>query len=119
MESLPLHGVRILDLSWIIAGPTATRHMAIMGAEVIKVGSSKRPDPSYSGPAFHSYNQSKQYVSVNLASAEGIEIVKDLVIWQQLWWLLCVSNWPADQRHDGPAGGKSVRFSDSTIFLTP
>ena len=79
MESLPLHGVRILDLSWIIAGPTATRHMAIMGAEVIKVGSSKRPDPSYSGPAFHSYNQSKQYVSVNLASAEGIEIVKDLV----------------------------------------
>ena len=79
MESLPLHGVRILDLSWIIAGPTATRHMAIMGAEVIKVGSSRRPDPSYSGPAFHSYNQSKQYVSVNLASAEGIEIVKDLV----------------------------------------
>ena len=79
MESLPLHGVRILDLSWIIAGPTATRHMAIMGAEVIKVGSSKRPDPSYSGPAFHSYNQSKQYVSVNLASTEGIEIVKDLV----------------------------------------
>jgi len=79
VESLPLHGVRILDLSWIIAGPTATRHMAIMGAEVIKVGSSRRPDPSYSGPAFHSYNQSKQYVSVNLASAEGIEIVKDLV----------------------------------------
>ena len=46
MESLPLHGVRILGLSWIIAGPTATRHMAIMGAEVIKVGSSRRPDPS-------------------------------------------------------------------------
>ena len=79
MEALPFDGVRIVDLSWIIAGPTATRHMAIMGAEVIKVGSSKRPDPSYSGPAFHSYNQSKQYVSVNLASAEGIEIVKDLV----------------------------------------
>jgi benzylsuccinate CoA-transferase BbsF subunit len=52
--------------------------MAIMGAEVIKVGSSKRPDPSYSGPAFHSYNQSKRYVSVNLASSEGIEIIKDL-----------------------------------------
>ena len=75
---LPLHGVRVLDLSWIIAGPTATRFMAMMGAEVIKVGSFRRPDPSYSGPAFHSYNQSKSYVSINLSSEKGVELVKEL-----------------------------------------
>ena len=75
---LPLHGVRVLDLSWIIAGPTATRFMAMMGAEVIKVGSFRRPDPSYSGPAFHSYNQSKSYVSTNLSSEKGVKLVKEL-----------------------------------------
>ena len=76
--TLPLHGVRVLDLSWIIAGPTATRFMAMMGAEVIKIGSFRRPDPSYSGPAFHSYNQSKSYVSINLSSERGVDLVKEL-----------------------------------------
>ena len=76
--TLPLHGARVLDLSWIIAGPTATRFMAMMGAEVIKIGSFRRPDPSYSGPAFHSYNQSKSYVSINLSSERGVDLVKEL-----------------------------------------
>ena len=76
---LPLDGIRVLDLSWIIAGPTATRLLAIMGAEVVKIGSSRRPDPSYSGPAFHSYNQSKQYASINIALEQGVEIVRELV----------------------------------------
>ena len=64
---LPLDGVRIIDFSWIIAGPTATRHQALMGAEVIKVGSKRRPDPSLSGPPFEVYNQSKQYCELNLS----------------------------------------------------
>ena len=79
MSYLPLDGIRVLDLSWIIAGPTATRFMAAMGAEVIKVGSARRPDPSTRGPAFQAYNQSKLYASLNISSAEGLELVKQLL----------------------------------------
>ena len=79
MSDLPLDGVRVVDLSWIIAGPTATRFMAAMGAEVIKVGSARRPDPSTRGPAFQAYNQSKLYCALNISSPEGLELVKQLI----------------------------------------
>ncbi len=79
MIELPLHGIRVLDLSWIIAGPTATRFMAAMGAEVIKVGSARRPDPSTRGPAFQAYNQSKLYASLNISTPEGLALVKQLL----------------------------------------
>jgi len=79
MNQLPLQGIRVLDLSWIIAGPTATRLLASMGAEVIKVGSARRPDPSTRGPAFQAYNQSKLYASLNLSKPEGRALVKRLL----------------------------------------
>lgn len=75
----PLTGVRVVDLSWIIAGPTATRFLAMMGAEVIKVGSARRPDPSTRGAPFQAYNQSKRYAALNLSKPEGLELVKQLL----------------------------------------
>ena len=78
-KSLPLEGVRVLDLSWIIAGPTATRFLAIMGAEVIKVGSARRPDPSTRGAPFQAYNQSKLYAALNISRPEGLELAMRLV----------------------------------------
>ena len=76
---LPLAGVRVLDLSWIIAGPTATRFLAMMGAEVIKVGSARRPDPSTRGAPFQAYNQSKRYAALNISKPEGLELAKQLL----------------------------------------
>ena len=73
-QDLPLKGVRVLDLSWIIAGPTATRFLALMGAEVIKVGSARRPDPSTRGAPFQAYNQSKLYAALNISRPEGLEL---------------------------------------------
>ena len=79
MNALPLEGVRVADFSWIIAGPTATRHLAMMGAEVIKVGSARRPDPSTRGAPFQVYNQSKLYCSLNLATPRGVQLALELV----------------------------------------
>ena len=76
---LPLDGVRVVDLSWIIAGPTAARFLAMMGAEVIKVGSARRPDPSTRGAPFQAYNQSKRSCSLNIAKPAGLCLAKRLI----------------------------------------
>ncbi|MCZ6874661.1 MAG: CoA transferase, partial [bacterium] len=78
-SDLPLAGIRVLDLSWIIAGPTATRFLAMMGAEVIKVGSARRPDPSSRGAPFQAYNQSKLSAALNLSKPQGLELAKQLI----------------------------------------
>ena len=79
MSELPLSGIRVVDLSWIIAGPTAARFLATMGAEVVKVGSARRPDPSTRGAPFQAYNQSKLYASLNISGPEGLELAKSLI----------------------------------------
>ena len=73
MKDLPLDGVRVIDLSWVIAGPTATRFLAMMGVEMIKVGSARRSDPSTRGAPFQAYNQSKLYCALNVSVPEGLE----------------------------------------------
>lgn len=78
-DRLPLHGVRVVDLSWIIAGPTAARFLALMGAEVIKVGSARRPDPSSRGAPFQAYNQSKRSCALNIATPAGLNLAKQLI----------------------------------------
>lgn len=79
MGQLPLEGTRVLDFSWIIAGPTAARFLGMMGAEVIKIGSARRPDPSTRGAAFQVYNQSKLYCALNISTPEGLQLARQLV----------------------------------------
>ncbi|MEE8305518.1 MAG: CoA transferase, partial [Candidatus Tectomicrobia bacterium] len=79
IHHLPLAGVRVLDFSWIIAGPTATRFLAMMGAEVIKVGSTRRPDPSSRGAPFQAYNQSKLSATLNITKPQGLALAKQLM----------------------------------------
>lgn len=86
----PLAGVRVLDLSWVWAGPYATQMLAFLGAEVIKVESSRRPDLARRLNLFAAgmepglnrcgyFNQiglGKQSAAINLAHPEGLALVK-------------------------------------------
>ena len=89
----PLEGVRVLDLTWVWAGPFGSMNLAHLGADVIRVESSVRPDLYRRGPAapegvepslntngmFNQWNQGKRSVGVDLRDPRGVEIVKALV----------------------------------------
>ena len=79
MNKLALDGVRIADFSWQIAGPTCTRYLGTMGAEVIRVESNRRPDPYRERSIRHFINQSKKSVTLNLSHPKGIELAKQLI----------------------------------------
>lgn len=95
--SPPLSDVRILDLSWVMAGPAASRVFADYGAHVIRVESTLRPDgartmqpftddetdPDYSG-LWNNLNAGKRLLSLNLSIAEARDVVWDLVDWADI-----------------------------------
>lgn len=95
----PLAGIRILDLSRILAGPSATQLMADMGAEVLKVEAPKSGDDTrrYAPPFlqkshtrtgaddsevaayFASCNRNKYSIAVDFKKEEGQDVVKRLM----------------------------------------
>ncbi len=79
MDRLPLDGVRIADFSWQIAGPTCTRYLGALGAEVIRIESNRRPDPYRERSISQFINQNKKSSTLNLAEPEGLELAKQLI----------------------------------------
>ncbi|MDE0319537.1 MAG: CoA transferase [Acidimicrobiaceae bacterium] len=90
----PLDGVTVADFTWVWAGPYCTLHLAHLGATVIKVESSARPDlgrrlPTQSGrhsPTldtngyFNQYGQGKKSITVDMGTAEGRALAKRLAL---------------------------------------
>lgn len=88
-----LAGVRVLDFTWSVLGPTVTRTLAAFGAEVIKVEWPARPDPMRTtmyrageqnmgldnGPFFANLNVGKRSLTLDVRSARGMEIIHRLV----------------------------------------
>ena len=84
---LPLEGVKVLDLSRVLAGPYATMVLADLGADVVKVEHPERGDdtrhwgPPFAGGEaayFLSVNRNKRSIGVDLKTQEGLERVKKL-----------------------------------------
>ncbi|MFI0445562.1 CoA transferase [Actinomadura sp. 6N118] len=90
-----LTGVRVLDLTWVLAGPYCTKVLADHGAEVIKVESETRPDPTRFAPFMHlsrgshtdpnangyfnEVNRNKRSVALGLRSDEGLTVLRELI----------------------------------------
>lgn len=84
---LPLAGIRVLDLSRVLAGPWCAQVLGDLGADVIKVEHPERGDDTRdwgvrTSPGntsyFDSVNRNKRSIGVDLAAPEGLAIVKDL-----------------------------------------
>jgi len=85
----PLDGVRVLDLSRVLAGPWATQTLADLGAEVIKVEQpGSGDDTRHWGPPWHEHddqkvaayflaaNRGKRSVAIDFSTAEGAALVR-------------------------------------------
>ena len=75
---MPLSGVRVLDFSWVIAGPTTTRYLAAMGAEVIKVEAPGGGDPGRGSELHTVLGQAKKAIVLDLKKPEALEIARNL-----------------------------------------
>ena len=90
MANYPLDGYRVIDFSWVWAGPLLGMVLADMGAEVIKVETKKRldsarltPGRSTVGPetdfVFHSMNRNKLGITVDMSDPRGAALIRELV----------------------------------------
>jgi len=90
----PFAGLKVLDLTWAISGPSTARMLCDYGAEVVHIETGSRQDaarsvgpylndqkePEYAGLYF-SMNTGKKGMMLNLATPEGREVLDDLVAW--------------------------------------
>lgn len=83
----PLAGIRVLDLSRILAGPYSTMQLADLGASVVKVESPAGDETRRWGPPFlddgtatyyHAINRGKRSITLDLGRAEDVGIVRAL-----------------------------------------
>lgn len=86
-HALPLNGIRVLDLTQVIAGPYASLLLADMGAEIIKIERPPHGDPARQIPPlvngesayFMSVNRNKRSLFLDLTQAEGKQVFYELV----------------------------------------
>jgi len=94
MANPPLHGIRVIELARILAGPWAGQQLADLGADVIKVENPNGGDDTRKwGPPFveghdgenlsaayyHSCNRGKRSIAIDFSTPEGAETVKKLI----------------------------------------
>src|SRR5512136_2911287 len=86
-----LTGIRVLDLTNVLAGPFATLHLALLGAEVVKIenpadgdlarklGNVPKLNKELMGTSFLAQNANKKSITLNLKKKDAKEIFLKLV----------------------------------------
>ena len=78
---LPLDGIRVLDLTWVLAGPFATRMLADLGADVIRVQNEEhstlvnRPDYPY----YFIWGRGKRSATINMKHSQSLAVIRKLI----------------------------------------
>jgi crotonobetainyl-CoA:carnitine CoA-transferase CaiB-like acyl-CoA transferase len=93
-RDLPLAGIKVADIMWVVAGPWGTRYLADYGATVVHVESATRVDTARTigpfkdgrpGPGrsaiYATVNAGKLGLQLNLATPQGREVAKRLANW--------------------------------------
>ena len=93
-RSLPLEGLKVLDLTWAMSGPQTTRAMADFGATVVRVESTKVTDVARTVAPFlndvpgnessgllFNMGAGKRSMTLNLRTVEGHAVLEDLIRW--------------------------------------
>ncbi len=75
---LPLEGIRVLDFTWVVAGPVATRILADHGAEVIKLERKPGPPGSRQTGLQGDLHRNKRSIAVNMGTPGGVAIARRL-----------------------------------------
>ena len=97
----PLSRFRVLDLTRVRAGPTAARQLADWGADVIKLETPPSPNEGEGmggprhGPDFQNIHRNKRGMTLNLKSADGMDIFRRLVAQVDV----VVENYRPDVKH--------------------
>lgn len=77
----PLAGLRIVDFTWVLAGPYATRILGDLGADVLKFQSAERAtlvnSPDF--PYFYVWNRSKRLVSLDMKRPEALAHIRAII----------------------------------------
>jgi crotonobetainyl-CoA:carnitine CoA-transferase CaiB-like acyl-CoA transferase len=95
--SAPLAGLKVLDLTWVVAGPVIGRALADFGATVVRVESSTRVETARHMPPFYTgkpgpensslyitWNSGKLGVSIDMSTEAGRDIVRRLAAWSDV-----------------------------------
>ena len=77
----PLAGLRVIDFTWVLAGPFANRILGDLGADILKFQTAERAtlvnSPDF--PYFYVWNRSKRLVSLDMKRPEALECIRRIV----------------------------------------
>ena len=120
-----LEGLKVADFTWLVAGPTVSKYLAMFGATVVKVESSTRLDgtrqtgpfagkPTFNSSAqFANHNTSKLSLGVNMTKPEGLEIARKLANWADV----VVENFTPGVMEKWGLGYQAIRKTNPSVVM--